>query len=219
MIAITDSLRPRTKEQETELFVQFIPAIKRHARIAFRHLRSQERTEAVSEVVANAFNAFRRLAERGKLEVAYASPLARFAVTQVRAGRRVGNKPNVHDVFSFLVQRQQGYSFENLYAIGPDGWCEALVDNTSTPVADAAAFRLDFLAWLQNLHRRERELVTFLSLGNTPTEAAQQFRISRARVSQLRKELEASWQTFQDEDPKPATRSQAVPPGPATIVA
>jgi hypothetical protein len=159
------------------------------------------------------------LAERGKLEVAYASPLARFAVTQVRAGRRVGDKPNVHDVFSFVVQRQQGFSLENLDPLGPNGWCEALVDNTSTPVADAAAFRLDFLAWLRGLHRRDRELVTFLSLGNTPTEAAQRFRISRARVSQLRSKLQASWQKFQDEEPKTATRSQAAPYGLAAIVA
>jgi hypothetical protein len=120
MTAITDPSRPDTKAQENDLFVSFIPAIPRHARIAFRNLRPQDRAEAVSEVVSNAFAAFRRLADRGKLDVAYPSPLARFAVAQVRSGRRVGNKLDSHDVFSILVQRQHGFSLETFDAVVPD---------------------------------------------------------------------------------------------------
>ncbi len=199
MIAITDRPRPATKPQENDLFVQFIPAIKRHGRVAFRNLRPQERAEAVSEVVANAFAAFRRLVERGKLDVAYPSPLARFAVAQVRSGRRVGHKLDSHDVFSFVFQREQGFTVESLEPLELDAWCEALVDNTATPVADAAAFRLDFPAWLASLRRRDRDLIKFLSLGNSPRETAQRFRVSQARISQLRAELRSSWQQFQGE--------------------
>ncbi len=197
MIATSDVPRPDTKCQENDLFERFIPAIKRHARVAFRNLRPQERVEAVAEVVANAFTAFRRLAERGKLDVAYPSPLARFAVAQVRAGRRVGNQLASHDVLSFVAQREQGFMIESLETMDPDVWCEALVDNTVTPVADAAAFRLDFSAWLGRLHRRDRELIKFLSVGNTPREAARQFRLSQARISQLRGGLRSDWQDFQ----------------------
>ena len=199
MIAVTDNPRPVTKCGENDLFLQFIPAIKRHARMAFRNLRPQERAEAVAEVVANAFVAFRRLAERGKLDVAYPNPLARFAVAQVRAGRRVGNHLASHDVFSFLVQRQRGFTVESLEPVDPDAWSEALVDNTVTPVADAAAFRLDFPTWLESLARRDRDLILFLSLGNTPRETAERFRISQARISQLRSALQAGWREFQDE--------------------
>jgi hypothetical protein len=168
--------------------------------VAFRNLRPQERVEAVAEVVANAFVAFRRLAERDKLDVAYPSPLARFAVAQVRAGRRVGNQLASHDVYSVLVQRQQDYMIESLETMDPDVWCEALVDNTVTPVADAAAFRLDFSAWLGSLCQRDRKLIKFLSLGNTPRETARQFRLSQARISQLRGGLRNGWQEFQGEE-------------------
>ena len=208
MIAITDIPRADTKFQENDLFIQFILAIKRHARVAFRNLRPQERAEAVSEVVANAFAAFRRLAERGKIDVAYPSPLARFAVAQVRSGRRVGNKLDSHDVFSFLVQHQHGFSLESLNPVESDDWCEALVDNTVTPVADAAVFRLDFSSWLQGLERRDRELINFLSLGNKPRETAERFRISQARISQLRSALQASWREFQNDEPRCTPRRE-----------
>ena len=201
MIATSDVPRPASQCQENDLFEQFIPAIKRHARVAFRNLRPQERAEAVWEVVANAFTAFRRLAERGKLDVAYPSPLARFAVAQVRAGRRVGNQLASHDVFSFLLQRQRGFTVESLESEGQDTWSEALVDNTVTPVADAAAFRLDFPTWLERLAQRDRNLIIFLALGNTPRETAERFRISQARISQLRRALQESWREFQDEQP------------------
>jgi hypothetical protein len=36
-------------------------------------------------------------------------------------------------------------------------------------------------------------------LGNNATDAAKQFRVSLARISQLRRELQASWQEFQGE--------------------
>ena len=200
MIATTDVPRSDAKYQENDLFERFIPVIKRHARVAFRNLRPQERVEAVAEVVANAFAAFRRLAERGKLDVAYPSPLARFAVAQVRSGRRVGRKLDSHDVFSFVVQRQLEFTVESLALGDSDVWCEALVDNTVTPVADAAAFRLDFPAWLGSLRHRDRELIKFLSLGHSPRETARQFRLSQARISQLRSELRKGWQEFQGEE-------------------
>ncbi len=147
MIATNDVPRPDTKCQENDLFERFIPAIKRHARVAFGNLRPQERTEAVAEVVANAFAAFRRLAERGKLDVAYPSPLKRrFAVAQVRAWSGGSATSSRHTTCSpLLLQReQQGFMIESLETMDPDVWCEALVDNTVTPVVDAAAFRLDF---------------------------------------------------------------------------
>jgi hypothetical protein len=92
---------------------------------------------------------------------------------------------------------------ESLETMDPDVWCEALVDNTVTPVADAAAFRLDFPTWLGSLGRRDRELISFLSFGNTPREAARQFHLSQARISQLRSGLQSDWQKFQGEEVSP----------------
>ena len=197
MIAITEQQKPASEAAHKELFLQFLPAIERYAGRAFTTLREQEREEAVAEVVANAFAAFQRLARRGKLDVAYPGALARFAVAQVRAGRRVGNKPNVRDVFSFLVQRRNGFRVESWQLVKTDFWLAAVTDNTVTEVPDQVAFRIDFPAWLAGLKRRDRELIEFLSLGHGTSDAAQRFRLTAARISQLRARLKASWQAFQ----------------------
>jgi hypothetical protein len=40
-----------------------------------------------------------------------------------------------------------------------------------------------------------------LAVGNTATEAVQRFRVTGARISQVRSELQASWEEFQGETP------------------
>ena len=87
MIAISKSPRPTAQAHQDDRFLEMIPAIQRYARSAFRNLRSQNREEAISAVVADAFFAFRRLVELGKQDVAYATPLARFAVRRYWTGR------------------------------------------------------------------------------------------------------------------------------------
>jgi hypothetical protein len=209
MIAVAKQPRRPLTAEATELFESFIPTIQHHARLAFHILRPQERREAVAEALAYAFFAFRRLAERGKLDVAHASALARFGVARVRSGRSIAKQPRLHDVFSFVAQGQAGFSLQSLQSGRANVWTEMLVDNTTTPVANAAAFRLDFGDWLKALKRRDRKLAEYLAMGNSPSATAKRFRLSRPRVSQLRAELEASWRDFQDEKPKAApTASQ-----------
>ena len=51
-------------------FLEMLPAIRRAASYAFRHLRRAVREDLMAEVIANAFAAFRRLVERGKAALA-----------------------------------------------------------------------------------------------------------------------------------------------------
>ena len=73
-------------------FLAFLPAIRRHARLSFRNAAPELRQELVQETIANSLANYARLAERGKQDVAFPSALARYAVAQVRAGRRIGNR-------------------------------------------------------------------------------------------------------------------------------
>jgi hypothetical protein len=157
----------------------------------------------VAEVVANACCRFARLVRAGKEDLAYATPLANFAIRQVIAGRRVGNKHNVRDVSSVVAQRRGRFTLLTLPAESSEAnvWSEILADDTLTPVPDQVAFRLDFSAWLRIQKRRKWELARFLTVGNTVTEAAQRFCVSIPRISQLRSELQVSWQSFQGETP------------------
>ena len=201
MIAISKQTRQSAHVQGDKQFLQMVPAIKRYARLTFRGLPPHERDEATSEVVCSAFCAFRRLARLGKQHLAFATPLARFAVAHFRAGRRVGSKLNSNDVASVVNQRQGEFCLKSLQSgLSEEGaFIEVLADNRLTPVPDQVAFRIDFPAWFRLQNRRARALAKFLALGSSATEAARQFGVSEARVSQVRSKLRSSWQEFQRE--------------------
>ena len=109
----------RTAAQSTsqpawhQVFIAMLPAIVTHARISFRHLRPDARAEAIQEAVCNACCAVARLAELDKLDLAYPSPLARYAVAQVRDNRTVGGKLNRRDVLSPYCQRSSTSSLNS----------------------------------------------------------------------------------------------------------
>jgi len=203
MIAITQQPHQTVTAQQNEQFLDMLPLIRSQARLAFRRLRPELKQELVEEVIANAYLAFSRLVRRGREGLAYATPLANFAIRQVIAGRRVGTKLNSNDVSSVVAQRRRGFTLRTLPSESSELniWSEILADDTATPVPDQVAFRLDFPAWLRIQNRRKRELAKFLAVGNTATEAARRFGVSISRISQLRSELQASWEVFQGETP------------------
>jgi len=92
MIALAE--KPRRKKQtkpSAPAFELLLPLIEKQARIAFCPFRRSEREELIAEVVANCYVAYVRLVERGLGHAIYATPLAQFAVRQVRAGRKTGD--------------------------------------------------------------------------------------------------------------------------------
>jgi hypothetical protein len=181
------------------VFRSFVPKIVRHARLAFRHLRGQDYQDAIQETVANALVAFVRLVHRGKMSLAYPTVLAKYAVAQINDGRRVGNSLNCSDVLSPYCQRLKDLTVERLDRREKDDeneWCEVLVEDKTAGPAEIACIRIDFDAWLQSLSRRDRKVAKFLSLGNRTADAAKKFNVSQGRVSQLRRELQESWNDF-----------------------
>ena len=182
-------------------FLAMLPAIEAHARIAFRGLRPEAREDAVQEAIANALVAFVRLVQLRKLDVAYPSVLARYAVAQIQDGRRVGNRMNVRDVLSPDAQKQKNIHVERLdrFDEDDDQWIEAVVEDPRTPVPDQVAFRCDFPAWLDMLSRRNRRIAEALSVGHSTSEVAKRFRVSPGRISQLRREMHQSWIEFHGE--------------------
>ena len=187
-------------------FLKMLPAIARHARISFRHLSPNAREEAIQEVICNACAAVARLAELGKLDLAYPSVLARYAVAQVRDGRKVGCKLNVRDVLNPYCQRQKNVTVERLdhFDEEENAWQEAVVQDTRTaPVPDIVAFRCDFADWLASLSRRDRRITESLAIGNRTSDAARKFNVSEGRVSQLRRELAENWRRFVGDEPTP----------------
>ena len=182
-----------------QAFLRMLPAIETHARIAFRQLDREAQEEAVQEAVCNACRAAARLAESGKLDLAYPSVLAHFAVSQVKDGRKVGCSLNINDVLSPYCQQRKNVTVESIdhFDDEENGWREAvIVDTRSSPVPEIVAFRCDFAAWLASLPRRDCRIAESLAMGDRTSEAARKFEVSEGRVSQLRRELAESWRAF-----------------------
>ena len=192
-------------------FLKLLPRITRYAQAAFAKLPAERREDLVQEAVANAMVAYVRLFERGKTEVAFASVLARYAIAQIRDGRRVGNRLNILDVSSQYAQARRQIVLERLdhYDRGEDAWIEAVVEDHHTPVADQAAFRLDFPRWLSTFSRRDRKIAELLAVGHNTGDVAKRFDLSPGRISQKRREYAESWRQFHGESPRKQSTPKA----------
>ena len=169
------------------VYSTMLPAIKRHARIAFRYLKPEAKQEAVQNVLANTWAALVGLARRGKLDLAYPSVLARFGVAQTKDHRIVGGHLDVKDVLSAYCQVKKNVKVERLDRYDRVNECwydpvdcchELLAESRNATPADLAASRIDFSDWLASLPCRHRRLAQYLSLGNRTSQAAHKFRVS-----------------------------------------
>ena len=143
----------------------------------------------------------RRLADRGKLHRAFATPLADFAIRQIRAGRRVGGRLNVRDVTSRHCQLRKHVCMQRLdrYNWRKHEWREIVVEDRHAGPDHVVMVRLDFAAWLGSLPTRNRRIAEMLAGGAAGKDVARRFGISPGRVSQLRGELREHWQCFRGE--------------------
>ena len=115
MIALLQpDLIDRQQELVPDRFLELLPQIRRQASIAFRHQRAEARQELIEEVIARAYCAWVRLVQLGKEAVAYATPLAQFAIRRVREGRQVGGGHSVNDVMSLVASRTRGFKVASL---------------------------------------------------------------------------------------------------------
>jgi len=196
MIALASTIPTRE-----ERFLEMLPQIREQARHAFRNEHSERREELLAEVIANCWVAFVRLMDRGLENVIYPTPLAQYAIRQVRDGRRVGSKMNAHDVSSGYAQRRRNFVLKtlDLFDDAKQEWKEVLVEDKHAGPADTAASRLDFDAWLRLLPQRSRRIAETLAKGETTQRTAKRFRVSSGRISQLRRELQQDWDDFQGE--------------------
>jgi hypothetical protein len=177
-----------------------LPQIETHARIYFRHVRCPHRkADLIAETVALCWKWFVRLADRGRDATRFPSALATFAARAVKGGRRVCRQLKAKDVFSERAQQRHGFLVSKLpdfSTLSTNPLAEALTDNTQTPPPDAAAFRLDFPAWLERHGERDRRILMDMAQGERTQDLARRYHLSQPRISQLRREAKDSWETF-----------------------
>ena len=199
MIARAKPCRPRQEDpQRDQKFLAMLPQIRQRASIAFRSKHLEAREELIAEVVANSYCAFHRLVEGHKEHLACPSPLAEYAIRQVRSGRRVGSRLNRRDVSSPYAQIVNRIAVERLDQFNQDGeWTAMVVEDRKAGPAETAAARIDLAAWLRSLARRQRRIALALARGEATQRVAHMFGLTPSRISQLRRELKSSWDLFQ----------------------
>jgi hypothetical protein len=205
IVSATSKTKPGTRprsgatDDPRQRFVEMLPQIRRQAWYAFRHLPRQFCQDLMEEVIADAYVAFARFLELGKVDLAYPTPLAQFSIRRIRSGRRVGQAINRHELMSPLAQRIHKVQVERLdrWNRNEGGWKEIVVEDRRASPAETAAARIDLSDWFLRLPRRERAIAKQLALGQRTQDVARRFQVSAGRISQLRQMLQASWQNFQ----------------------
>jgi hypothetical protein len=204
MVAHAHCFTPAQERQLHEKFLSMLPQIRNRAEFALRGLRRQLRDELIDEIVADTFVWFRRLAERGRLDLAFATPLTNFSIRRVLGGRRVGCSLNRDDVSSYYGQRSNNIRLLRLdrYDAREHCWRPILVEDRNAGPAEVAAAKIDFEDWFRRLPRRDRRIAARLAVGDRTRDVAKRFGLSPGRISQLRKAFRHSWAEFQGEDPE-----------------
>ena len=200
MIAFQEHKPENGAQSPHDDFLRLMPVVQRCAQLFFRSWPAAHREEAIAEAVAAALVSFISLKRRGKDPFQFPSVIAIRAVQHVRSDRHVGSRSNGRDVLSRKARHCHGVAVERIATVGP--WQEALIDNTQTPIPDQVCFRCDVPAWLHTLKRRDRQIAILLAQGYSTSDVAGRFGLSPGRISQLRRQLHDSWQSFQGE---PAT--------------
>ncbi|HEX4591359.1 MAG TPA: hypothetical protein VH120_15595, partial [Gemmataceae bacterium] len=194
---VTIPMNDTNAQSDHAEFLSLLPRLATHARIRFRHLTAADREEAVADAVAYGFVSFVRLVQRGRQPAAFPAAFAKFIVLAAGRGQAVGRRSGGRDVLAdrgrrggFVVHRLNGPTQG-----GESWWWDAAADRR-TNVADQAAFNVDFPAWLATLAATKRRIAELLAHGNSANVTARLAGVSPGRVSQVRRELVASWTAF-----------------------
>jgi hypothetical protein len=182
-------------------FLELLPFIERHGRVYFRHLKCLHRLEEMlAEMVATAWKWFLKLVKKGKDPADFPTTLAAFLARAVRSGRRLCGQERARDVLSTRAQQRKGFTVQSFpeHDSGTEDntTLDALRDSTKSPPDEAAAFRIDFPAWLKRQTERNRRIAVDMSMGEKTKELADKYGTTQGRISQLRREFHDDWERF-----------------------
>jgi hypothetical protein len=180
-------------------FLEIVPEIEQRVRRVFWNVESQLHDECVQDCVIHCLLAYMRLFKRGRSESVTPRNLVWYAVLQVKRGREAGAGLNSREPLSRYAQFRRKISAVSLsaYDLNSGDWIDSFVADKRISVADQVALRVDLRDWFNTLPMRTNQIATELALGASTAEVARQFGVSAGRVSQLRRELEASWIEYQ----------------------
>jgi hypothetical protein len=181
-------------------FLAVLPAVQSHATITFRHLGPEAKAEAEAHAIATACVNYYSLTRKHKLSQAYAGSVATYAVKMVKGGRCVGGHLSSKDVLNPLTHRRRQFTVRSTssWDRAEGQWRDMVLETRRASPADQACFNIDFQEWLQQWPERHRRIIHALASGERTNAVAKQFGVTEARISQLRRQYETSWEQFQN---------------------
>jgi hypothetical protein len=113
-----------------------------------------------------------------------------------------------------MARRRFGFQLVSIEERATDGhstWIDLLSATRRTTPADLAALRIDFAQWLDGLTHRRRQIALCLAGGERTSAVAARYRVTPARISQIRRELADGWYRFQGEGDRTTNPSGSRP--------
>ena len=156
-----------------------------------------DRDEAIQDMMATAYAGYKSLVDRGLYDNIYRSTLGKYAVRSYRGGRRFyGNRSK--DVMDPLCQMQgradvRGHVF---YDASSHQWIEILIYDRTHDPALIGEFNIDYENWWETLSDKQCELLDDFLLNESTNDIARKNNLSTGRISQIRRELIESFNTF-----------------------
>jgi hypothetical protein len=147
----------------------------------------------VQNVLAWAFELFKNLVAKGKMDRAFASSLARYGIWRHREGRIFGTPRNTVDA---MAEGSRACGRSNVKHYGYDTGSSML--DARNPVDEIVQFQIDFSDWYGNHSVRDQWIISDLAMSVTPKKIGAKYAISQARICQLRKWFYKSWTNFID---------------------
>ena len=202
MIAIAKPTKTRqyTDEEVHAKFLELMPLITRIAKGAFKNYSYDRKADAVQSVLIAAFINIKQLAAEGRLEEAYATPIARFGIYSYRTGRPAGVKSDAVDVFGERCQYLGRSRIKHcgLASEVTDSFeSEATATDARYPVHKTVQIRIDFFqTWYRNQSPKDQEIIYDLAMGETTTDLAKKHKVTLGAVSQWRRKYAKSWNDF-----------------------
>jgi hypothetical protein len=189
MIAIH---RDRTRTGWQELFLTILPEIQTKLRYAFRQFDIERQDELVAEAVVHCLRSFVNFHERGLEKSATACTLSKFAAMQVKSGRPAAGQMNRWEPLSRYAEATNRTKIKRVST----SWIDEAIEDKRASVVDLVIAKMDFRAWIETLDQRMVAIAQDLAFGYSTSEVGKKHRLSPARISQLRRELQSSWEAF-----------------------
>ena len=172
-------------EKCKQRFVAMIPEFERMAGAKFRHLKGDDRDEAIQNSLGIAWKHWQALVKQGRGTEEELRGCLWYATRQTQVGRFPQGQGKAKCVYQ--AARFGRTELSNSL----DGLCGDTVS-----VADRVAFRLDVRRFFDTLSDRQRRISEVLMSGETTFECARQFGVTPAAISQWRRRFKELFEAY-----------------------